>query len=171
MLSGDIIRDARLRAGLSQTELGLRVGRDRTQIARWERHAVAPSLETLRELVQACGYDLSLRLEPLDRSDDEVLRAALMLSPQERLQRMLKPTERIEEVSDFDPLAILGALERHRVAYVLVGDLAGVLHGTDLEATPSRSPHPSAGERGTAPARSRRAWRLAETRAVAALGS
>ena len=89
MLSGDIIRDARLRAGLSQTELGQRVGRDRTQIARWERHAVAPSLETLRELVQACGYDLSLRLEPLDRSDDEVLRAALMLSPQERLQRML----------------------------------------------------------------------------------
>ena len=89
MLSGDIIRDARLRAGLSQTELGERVGRDRTQIARWERHAVAPSLETLRELVQACGYDLSLRLEPLDRSDDEVLRAALMLSPQERLQRML----------------------------------------------------------------------------------
>ena len=90
MLSGDIVRDARLRAGLSQTELGQRVGRDRTQIARWERHAVAPSLETLRELVQACGYDLSLRLEPLNRSDDEVLRAALMLSPQERLQRMLK---------------------------------------------------------------------------------
>ncbi len=89
MLSGDIIRDARLRAGLSQTELGQRVGRDRTQIARWERHAVAPSLETLRELVQACGYDLSLRLEPLDRSDDETLRAALMRSPQERLQRML----------------------------------------------------------------------------------
>ena len=89
MLSGDIIRDARLRAGLSQTDLGERVGRDRTQIARWERHAVAPSLETLRELVQACGYDLSLRLEPLNRSDDEVLRAALMLSPQERLQRRL----------------------------------------------------------------------------------
>ena len=45
-------------------------------------------------------------------------------------------------MTDFDPLAILGALERHRVAYVLVGDLAGVLHGTDLiadtvEITPS----------------------------------
>ena len=37
-------------------------------------------------------------------------------------------------MSDFDPLAILGALERHRVAYVVVGDLAGVLHGTDLTA-------------------------------------
>lgn len=35
-------------------------------------------------------------------------------------------------MSDFDPIAILGALERHRAAYVLIGDLAGVLHGTDL---------------------------------------
>jgi hypothetical protein len=48
-------------------------------------------------------------------------------------------------MSDFDPLAILGALERHRVAYVIVGDLAGVLHGTDLtadtvEITPSLKP-------------------------------
>lgn len=48
-------------------------------------------------------------------------------------------------MSDFDPLAILGALERHRVAYVLIGDLAGVLHGTDLmadtvEITPSLKP-------------------------------
>lgn len=48
-------------------------------------------------------------------------------------------------MSDFDPLSILGALERHRVAYVLIGDLAGVLHGTDLtadtvEITPSLKP-------------------------------
>lgn len=31
----------------------------------------------------------------------------------------------------FDPLRILEALERHRVAYVVVGALAGVIHGTD----------------------------------------
>ena len=48
-------------------------------------------------------------------------------------------------MSDFDPLAILCALERHRVAYVLIGDLAGVLRGTDLtadtvEITPSLKP-------------------------------
>lgn len=88
--SGDIIREARLRAGLSQTELGERVDRDRTQIARWERHAVAPSLETLREIVHACGYDISLRLELLDHSNDDDLHATIMLSPQERLQRMLR---------------------------------------------------------------------------------
>jgi hypothetical protein len=32
---------------------------------------------------------------------------------------------------NFDPWAIIGALERHRVNYVLIGGLAGVLHGTD----------------------------------------
>jgi hypothetical protein len=31
----------------------------------------------------------------------------------------------------FDPYAILGALERHRAAYVLIGGLARVLHGAD----------------------------------------
>ena len=35
-------------------------------------------------------------------------------------------------MSRFDPMAIVAALERQRVAYVLIGDLAGVLHGTDL---------------------------------------
>lgn len=30
-----------------------------------------------------------------------------------------------------DPWAIIGALEKHRVNYVLIGSLAGVLHGTD----------------------------------------
>ena len=31
----------------------------------------------------------------------------------------------------FDPWAIIAVLERHRVNYVLIGTLAGVLHGTD----------------------------------------
>lgn len=38
-------------------------------------------------------------------------------------------------MTDFDPLAILAALERHRAAYVVVGDLAGVLQGSGLVAT------------------------------------
>lgn len=35
------------------------------------------------------------------------------------------------EPKSFEPLRILGELERQRVAYVLIGALAGVLHGTD----------------------------------------
>src|SRR3954451_17946647 len=35
------------------------------------------------------------------------------------------------EPPGFDPWRILGTLERHNVGYVLIGALAGVLHGTD----------------------------------------
>ena len=89
MRGGDIIREARLRAGLSQGDLGSRVGRDRAQIARWERHGVSPSFDALIELVRACGLDLSLELKEFDTSHDSALEATLLLSPQERLQRML----------------------------------------------------------------------------------
>jgi transcriptional regulator with XRE-family HTH domain len=87
-----VIREARLLAGLSQGELGERVGRDRAQIARWERDAVQPSFETLRELVRACGYELTLGLEPYapDQREVEQLRKRLLRSPQERMQAMLR---------------------------------------------------------------------------------
>ena len=92
MTSGTLIRQARLRAGLSQVELSERSGKDRAQIARWERDVVQPSLETLRELLRACGFDLDLALVPYepDNRRDTQLRKALQRTPQERLQAMLK---------------------------------------------------------------------------------
>lgn len=96
MTSGMLIREARLLAGLSQGELGERVGRDRAQIARWERDAVQPSFETLRELVRACGYDLTLGLTPYqpDERGEARLRKRLLRSPQERARTMLRTLER-----------------------------------------------------------------------------
>ncbi len=45
----------------------------------------------------------------------------------------------------FDPLAMLAALERNRVSYVIIGAFAGVIQGTDeitrgLDITPSLRP-------------------------------
>jgi transcriptional regulator with XRE-family HTH domain len=92
MTSGMLIREARLLAGLSQGELGERVGRDRAQIARWERDAVQPSFETLRQLVRACGYDITLGLTPYepDEQEAERIRKRLRRSPQERARTMLR---------------------------------------------------------------------------------
>ena len=92
MTSGTLIREARLRAGLSQGELSERSGKDRAQIARWERDVVQPSFETLRELVRACGFELDLALVPqqTDAEAEASLRASLDQTPQERLQAMLK---------------------------------------------------------------------------------
>jgi transcriptional regulator with XRE-family HTH domain len=80
-----------MRAGLSQVELAERSGKDRAQIARWERDVVTPSLETLREVLQACGFDLDLQLvlyEPPDAGEDARLRDELTRTPQERLVAM-----------------------------------------------------------------------------------
>ena len=90
-----MIREARLLAGLSQGELGARVGKDRAQIARWERGAVEPSFETLRQLVRACGFELDISIGPgdVDEAGEKVLRRKLRLSPQERLQELLKASK------------------------------------------------------------------------------
>ena len=89
MTSGQLLRESRLRAGLSQGELGERVGRPRTQIARWERDAVAPSFETLREIIRSCGYDIAARLIEFNTGHDAELRDNLLLTPKERLEHAL----------------------------------------------------------------------------------
>jgi transcriptional regulator with XRE-family HTH domain len=94
MRSAALIREARLRAGMTQAELAERSGRDRSVIARWEQGAVAPSVETLVELVRACGFDLPLALVPYETGGDARLRKNLVLSPERRLRRMLSNVER-----------------------------------------------------------------------------
>jgi transcriptional regulator with XRE-family HTH domain len=88
--SADLIREARLRAGLTQYQLAERSGRERSVIARYEQGAVAPSVETLIELVRACGFDLPLELVQRDESRLERLRRNVLLSPERRVQRVLQ---------------------------------------------------------------------------------
>lgn len=92
MTSGMIIREARLRARLSQAEVGARVGRDRAQIARWESGAVQPAFETMVEVVEACGFELDFLLKPreLDPNEDARLSKSLFRSPQERVRKLLR---------------------------------------------------------------------------------
>ncbi|MGI9110828.1 MAG: helix-turn-helix transcriptional regulator [Gaiellaceae bacterium] len=90
MWSAILIREARLRAGLTQQELADRSGRERSVIARWEQGAVAPSLEALLAVIEACGFDLPLELAERDDSGNECLRKNARLSPERRVQRLLQ---------------------------------------------------------------------------------
>ena len=90
MRSADVIREARLRAGLSQYELAERSGRKRGVIARWEQGAVAPSAETLIELVRACGFDLPFELVPYDPVGVDRLEKNSRLTPERRVRRHQK---------------------------------------------------------------------------------
>ena len=84
-----LLREARLRAGLSQEALAELTGKTRPQIARWEAGTVAPSVEALIELVQACGFDLPLDLVPLAPPAPDRLAELQQLSPEQRLDRIL----------------------------------------------------------------------------------
>ena len=85
-----MIREARLRAGLTQQQLADRSGRKRGVIARWEQGTVAPSAETLIELVRACGFDLPLELVPYEAAGVEGLRKNAHLTPERRVQKHQK---------------------------------------------------------------------------------
>lgn len=91
--SGALLQEARLRAGLTQYELAERTGRDRAVIARWEQEVVFPSVETLVDLLRACGFDLELVLVPYETDRNERLQANLRLSPERRLEQLLQAVE------------------------------------------------------------------------------
>ncbi|HTK46233.1 MAG TPA: helix-turn-helix transcriptional regulator, partial [Patescibacteria group bacterium] len=54
-----MLREARRQAGLTQAEVAQRYGRQRSQIARWERGVVEPGFDTLWRVLRACGFDIS----------------------------------------------------------------------------------------------------------------
>jgi transcriptional regulator with XRE-family HTH domain len=69
--------------------LAARVGTTQSAIARVEASLGAPSLERLTELVQACGFDIDVRLVPYDDHDTSMAVRNLTLTPQERVDRMM----------------------------------------------------------------------------------
>jgi transcriptional regulator with XRE-family HTH domain len=90
VISGDLIREARLRAGLTQADLGDRVLKPQSVIARWERGEVQPSLETLRRVVRACGFDLTFNFSKADDESMTVIDQHLRMTPSERFADLLE---------------------------------------------------------------------------------
>jgi transcriptional regulator with XRE-family HTH domain len=88
VISGDLLREARLRAGLTQQELARRAGTSQSAIARWESGDVLPSFERLRELIRACGLELTFGLANYDDSYLSHIQHQLALSPAERVRHM-----------------------------------------------------------------------------------
>ncbi len=76
---------------MSQAELGRRSGVPASLIGRYERYEVIPSLERLRSLLRAAGFELSIRLANVDESnhDQVLIERELRRTPAERLRRGL----------------------------------------------------------------------------------
>jgi transcriptional regulator with XRE-family HTH domain len=99
MVAATLIREARLRAGLTQAELAERADTAPSAIGRWERGEVRPSLETVKGLCRAAGYDLTLGLTPTDSHDRTLIRACLERTPAQRLSDMLTAVRALERMA------------------------------------------------------------------------
>jgi transcriptional regulator with XRE-family HTH domain len=128
MLAGELIVEARRRAGLTQQQLAERVGRPQSTIARWESGVQAPSIDTTREVVRACGLELTVGLARYDDSYLPLIDRQLRLSPAKRLGSLCP--------DGFDPVPTLAALTREGVRQTLIGRAAGALHGSPLIVSP-----------------------------------
>ena len=91
MWSAVLIREARLRAGLTQQELADRSGRERVRdCALGAGRCRAEPRERCSRSIQACGFDLPLELAARDDSANERLQKNARLSPERRVQRLLQ---------------------------------------------------------------------------------
>ena len=87
MRAGDLIREARRRAGLTQRELAERLDTTQSAIARLERGGTEPSYERVAEAVRACGMDLVPQLLRTDEADWSVASTNLAVGPEARVRR------------------------------------------------------------------------------------
>lgn len=86
MTAGQLIRETRLRRGLSQARLAKRVGTRQSAISRLEADEISPSVETLDRLMRALGQQLELRGGEPERSYDPLHRCtSAERTPSERL--------------------------------------------------------------------------------------
>jgi transcriptional regulator with XRE-family HTH domain len=92
---GDLIREARRRAGLTQTELADRAGTAQPAIARWESGRTTVSLDDVIRLVRLCGLDVEFHI--VERDDSDIAQAARLapLSGQQRLDRHARLTRQL----------------------------------------------------------------------------
>jgi transcriptional regulator with XRE-family HTH domain len=88
---GRLLRDARVRHGLSQQRLARRAGTTQSAISRIEQERISPTVQTLAELLHLIGEELVLKAERRDTGVDLTLaRANLELTPEQRVQKGLE---------------------------------------------------------------------------------
>jgi transcriptional regulator with XRE-family HTH domain len=85
--SAALLKQARRQAGITQTQLALRLGVSQAAVAKLERSDANPTIATLTEALHMTGHRLTLGLQPVSGGVDEsLIRQQLELSPAERLR-------------------------------------------------------------------------------------
>jgi transcriptional regulator with XRE-family HTH domain len=111
MTPGQLVREARRSAGLTQQALASRLGTTQSAIAGLESDRSSPRVATVERALRACGRELSLLAPPRRTSIDETLVAAnLRYTPEQRLRGFERSYVNVRE------LALAGARARGELA-------------------------------------------------------
>jgi transcriptional regulator with XRE-family HTH domain len=128
MSGADLILMARRRAGLTQRELAERIDCRQATIARWERGSRQPSYEDVQAVARACDLQIEAHLAPADLSWWPQIAVQLDRTPVQRVRQLTQP-------GAFDVLPILKGLANNRTPAIVIGEIAGALHGSPLVLT------------------------------------
>lgn len=89
MGAADLIRNARVRAGLTQRELAERCGTAQPVISTYEHGRRDPSLSTLRRIIAAADARLHITVDRLRDTDSSYARSAALLTPEQHAQALV----------------------------------------------------------------------------------
>jgi transcriptional regulator with XRE-family HTH domain len=98
-VNGSRIRDARLQAGMTQTELARTIRTSERNIARWEAGQNQPRIASVALIAEATGHEIDFFLTGSSEADDEDEAAALTLDGYLRLRIRQILREELGEVS------------------------------------------------------------------------
>jgi len=88
VLGGNLVKEARRRAGLTQVQLAEKAGTTQSAIARLESGRTDPTFGQLQKLLKACGFRLDVALDPYDDSDIAQAEASLRRPTKDRVEYM-----------------------------------------------------------------------------------
>jgi len=57
---GDLIRECRKAAGISQRDLAVRTGMAKCNLSKIETGATIPGTDTFEKLIESCGYEIRI---------------------------------------------------------------------------------------------------------------
>ncbi len=100
MDAGQVLKESRLRAGLTQRRLAELAGVSQPTVARIESGDIQPTFARLLQLVRACGLDLDVRVVPLDEDAWTIAQRGLALTPDERLDRAVAAVDLMHEAGE-----------------------------------------------------------------------
>ena len=88
MHGGELVREARKRAGLSQQQLAELLLTTQPVVARWETGRTSPSFARVVEAIRACGLDLHIRIGTYDDQHALLIEDSLHETHSDRLDHL-----------------------------------------------------------------------------------